>query len=592
MKQLLALFRFVRPYWLQMVGASVALTVWSLISLALPLAIRSLVDSVFVQGDLARLNQITLALAGLFLLQAVIAFAQTYLLVYVAQRVVADLRLAIHGHLLGLPLGFFNERRTGEMVSRVTNDVTVIQVVLTDTPLNLMRQVVTIIGGLALMVAMNWRLTLLILVLIPPLIGIAVFFGRRLEHLSTAVQDRLADATAVLQEALSGIRVVKSFTQERSEHSRFREQVEATFQTAMRRTRLRAVFIPLVSLMALSAITLLLWVGGREVIRGTLTPGDLVAFLILMLMVAGPLGEFAGLYSQVREGIGAARRIFEILETRPEPVASPGSPLMPPVSGDVRFVDVCFEYRPGDPILERVTLHVPPDQVVALVGSSGVGKTTLVNLIPRFFDPTSGRIEVDGIDISRVDLHSLRSQVGLVPQETFLFAGSVRENIAYGCPGAELEEVMEVARAAYAHDFIQELPEGYDTQVGERGVKLSAGQRQRLAIARALLKDPRILILDEATSALDTESEHWVQAALDRLMRGRTTFVIAHRLSTIQRADRILVLQDGCILEDGSHAALLEQGGLYHRLWNMQFAEPGAPAGGQNGDQEALKPVP
>jgi subfamily B ATP-binding cassette protein MsbA len=577
MQQLLSLMRFVRPYWKQMVVAALALTISSLIGLALPLAIQRLVDSAFVQHDMSQLNMIALLLIGLFLIQAVIMYAQTYLLIFVAQRVVADIRLEIHKHLMGLPLGFFNERRTGEMVSRVTNDVTVIQTVLTDTPMNLMRQVVTIIGGIILMLAINWKLTLLLLVIIPPMIGLALFFGRRLERLSTAVQDRLADATAVLEEAITGIRVVKSFTQETFEQSRFASRIEASFETVMRRTRLRAIFVPLISLLAFSSITLLLWFGGRQVIAGSITPGQLVAFLILMIMVAGPMGEFAGLYSQIREGIGAAKRIFEILETNPEPVRCASTRPMPPIRGEVRFNDVGFEYDPGSPVLEHIDLHVMPDQVIALVGPSGVGKTTLVNLIPRFFDVTTGSIEIDGLNICSVELNSLRSQIGLVPQETFLFAGSVRENIAYGKPDAGLAEIDAAAKAAYAEDFIREMPEGLETLVGERGVKLSAGQRQRLAIARALLKDPRILILDEATSALDTESEHWVQAALNRLMQGRTTFVIAHRLSTVQRADRIIVLQNGSIVEDGPHTELLEKGGLYHRLWSMQFADSEVP---------------
>ncbi|MCL4561038.1 MAG: ABC transporter ATP-binding protein/permease [Chloroflexi bacterium] len=562
-----------------MAVASVAQLFWSAISLSLPLAVRYLVDSIFVSRDQSQLNMVSLALVALFIFQGVIAYGQTYLLAFVAQRVVADLRLNIHGHMLGLPLRFFNERRTGEMVSRVTNDVTVIQGVLTEAPLNLLRQVITIIGGLALMLSMNWRLTLLVIGLIPSLILIAVFFGRRLERLSTIVQDRLADATAALEEALSGIRVVKSFTQEKFERQRFGQQIEATFSTAMRRARLRSAFVPLISLLAFCALVVILWFGGQQVISGGLTPGELIAFLFYMVLVGGPMGEFASLYSQIREASGAAQRIFEIMQVLPEPQESQPTQPLPPVRGQVRFAGVSFRYEDGDPkaVLEDIDLLVPPDQVVALVGPSGVGKTTLVNLIPRFFDPTRGVVEIDGRDIRKVTLPSLRSQIGLVPQETFLFAGTVRENIAYGRPGVSQVEIETAAKAAYAHDFIQQAPGGYEAVIGERGVRLSAGQRQRLAIARALLKDPRILILDEATSALDTESERWVQAALERLMQGRTTFVIAHRLSTIQHADRILVLQEGRIVEDGAHAELLEHAGLYRHLWRLQFASTELP---------------
>jgi ATP-binding cassette, subfamily B, bacterial MsbA len=575
MAQLRQLYRYVLPYWKHMAVAGVALTFWSLIGLALPYTIRLLVDTVFSAKDAVRLNVITLALLGLFVVQAVIAFGQNYLLTFVAQRVIADLRTAIQSHLIELPLRFFSESKVGEIVSRVTNDVTVIQGVLTEAPISFLRQVVTIIGGVVLMLTMNWHLTLIIFVLIPPMIAISIFFGQRVERLSTSIQDSIALATAVLEEALSGIRVVKSFTQERFEQMRFQKQIEAAFKIIMNRSRLRAAFVPIITLLGFSTLAAIMWYGGRDVLAGALTPGELVAFLFYMLMVAAPLGEFAGLYSQMREGIGSAKRIFEIMEAASEPLEAAETVHLPRVVGRVQFKNVSFGYEPGNLVIEGINLDIPASQVVAIVGPSGVGKTTLVNLIPRFFDPTSGSIEIDGYDITQVELQSLREQVGLVPQETFLFGGSVRENISYGRPTASLDEIIAAAQAAFADEFIRGMPQGYDTVVGERGAKLSAGQRQRLAIARALLKNPRILILDEATSALDTESEHWVQAALERLMQDRTTFVIAHRLSTIQRANRILVLQEGRILEDGTHGSLLSAGGLYQRLWTLQFRDAG-----------------
>jgi subfamily B ATP-binding cassette protein MsbA len=574
---------FARPYWKKLAIAGVILTVNSLLSLALPLAIGGVVNASFVEGSLQLLNWITAALFGIFVAQAILGFGQTFLISWTGERVIADLRVQLYAHLQSMPLRFFANVRVGELISRLGNDVQTIQEAVTSTLLSLLSQIIMFVGGLTIIFIMAPSLTLVMLALVPLAIVGMVFLGRFLRRLSKQYQDGLAETTGTAEEALAGVRIVKSFARESYEVQRYDTGIQNLFEIAVKRVRVRSFIGPLIGLVAFSSIAVVLWVGSRQVIAGTLTPGQLVSFLLYTMMIASPIGAFIGLYGQFQQAMGASERVFDLLDTPPEMQDEPDALPLPPVEGFVRFENVSFDYGDHDSsreVLKEVSLTAEPGRVVALVGPSGAGKTTLVNLIPRFYDPTAGHITVDGHDIRQVQMLSLREQIGIVPQETALFSGSVRDNIAYGKLDASQEQIETAARAANAHEFIRALPEGYDTLVGERGVKLSGGQRQRIAIARAILKDPRILILDEATSSLDSESEQAVQEALVRLMRDRTTFVIAHRLSTITNADWILVLDDGRIIEEGTHAELLShEEGLYRRMHSLQFRWDEEPAG-------------
>ncbi len=566
------LLRYVRPYGRRMALAAIALVIGTLLGLVLPLVIRSVIDVVFVERELALLNRFAGLLVIIFVAQAIFSLINRYNLGYVGERVVTDLRRELYRHLMALSLRFFADRRTGEIISRLTNDVSTLQAAVTDNLINLLGQTLTLLGGVILLFWLDWRLTCLILLGIPIVTLTMVYLGRQIRRAATDVQDNLAEASAVLEESVSGIRIVKSFAREAYELSRFEAKVEATFAAALRRVKISAVLAPIIGLMAFLSITITLWFGSYQVVLGRLSPGELVAYLIYTLLVAGPIAAFSGLYGQFQSALGATQRLFEFLDVQPDIADKPDAYPLPEIIGQVRFEAVSFEYESSLPVLHDVSLTARPGQVVALVGPSGAGKTTLVNLIPRFYDITAGQITIDGHDIRQVTSLSLRQQIGIVPQEAMLFSDTIRENIRYGQLEASQSDIEAAAQAANAHDFILKMPDGYDTRVGERGIKLSGGQRQRIAIARAILKNPRILILDEATSSLDSESEQLVQEALERLMKSRTTFVIAHRLSTITQADWIVVLDEGRIVEQGSHLELLGRAdGLYRKLHAMQF---------------------
>jgi subfamily B ATP-binding cassette protein MsbA len=565
---------YVRPYSARLILAGLFVSGVALINLALVRLAGTLWDIVTVQHDADRMTRSIGLFLGLVIVQGLCSMGHSYLTAWVSQHVVADFRKHLFAHLQTLTIDFFARRRTGELLSRVMNDVTVIQSIVTETPIDSVKQLVTFIGGITFLLMMNWRLCLLILILLPLLVFVAKLFGRRLKALSTSIQDHTATLSTLVEEVISGIRIVKSFVQTQREGTRFATQVNDTLRLTLRRAGIMAVFIPVISLATFSAAAAVLWYGGRQVIEGTVTPGELFAFVLFAGILIGPFSSGARIFTQLKEAQGAMQRVFEILDARPEIADRPEAQTLSTVEGHIRVERISFGYDPQHPVLSDLSFEAKPGELIALVGPTGAGKTTVINLLHRFYDPTDGRITVDEKDLRHVTVESWYRQIALVPQETILFGGTILDNICYGNMAATEAAVLEASKAAHAHDFIASLPDGYQTRVGEKGVNLSGGQRQRIAIARAILKDPRILLLDEATSSLDTESERLVQEALQHLMKGRTTFVVAHRLSTIQRADRILVLDKGKLVEEGSHVQLMERKGLYYYLYTIRLNEP------------------
>jgi len=565
------LLRFVAPYRWNLVIAAALLIVSTALGLVWPQVVQRVLD--IGLRDPGYLDALVLVLVVVLLVRAVIDGGRQFLMAYTGERVIFDLRMAIVRHLQSLSLAFFNRRKTGELMSHVTSDATVVHGIITQTIIQVLGQVLTLAGGVAVIFLMNWRLALLTLVVAPPIALIGQYLGRRIRDISRAAQDAQGEAVGVLQEAIAEVRVVQAFTREEYEAKRFHQKLMFTFQKSIERARLGAIMFPLIGFLGFASSIVVLWYGGHEVARGELTPGQLVAFLLYMGMVAGPVGGLAGQWTQIQQAFGAADRIFALLDTEPEVRDLPGAAPIGRIQGHIEFDDVSFRYADGPLVFEGLSTEFGDGQTTALVGPSGAGKTTLVNLVGRFYDPVAGQVCVDGRDVREVTVRSLRQQIAVVPQEPILFADTIRENIRYGRLEATDAEVEAAAEAANATEFVSRLPQRWDTIVGERGVRLSVGQRQRVAIARAILRDARILLLDEATSSLDNESEYLVQQALDRLMRGRTTIVIAHRLSTVERADRILVLDRGRIVEEGTHQELLTKAGLYHRLYTRRFVD-------------------
>lgn len=567
------------PHKVRFALATVSLFIGSGLGLIYPQAARMAVDIGLAEGtgeaSRARLDQIALGLVGIFLIHSLLTWLRHYLMSWLGERVVADLRKRVFDRLVALPLSWFHERRTGEITGRLAADVATVENIVGSQLSVSLRDMVSLVGGVGLLFVENWRLTFVMLAIVPPIVIGVLLFGRRIRKMSKTVQDRFAETSAHVQEVIGAMSTVQSFVREERESQRYGDEIEKYFVDKVQLASWRGLFFATLSFAGWFGIAITVWFGGRAVLDGSLTAGDLAAFLLYTFMVAASLGSLAGLWSSLQSAAGATERLFAILDETPA-IRDPESPVdLPPraqAPGEVRFEDVTFAYpsRATEDVVRNIALDVKAGEVVALVGRSGSGKTTLTALLQRFYDPREGRVLVDGVDVKTARLADLRSRIATVSQEPVLFSGTIAENIAYARPSATREEVLSAAREAHADEFIERFADQYEAKIGERGVKLSGGQRQRIAIARALLADPRVLILDEATSSLDAESEALVQAALARLMKGRTTLVIAHRLSTVRDADRIVVLDKGAVVEQGTHDALMSAKGTYWRLVEHQ----------------------
>jgi ATP-binding cassette subfamily B protein len=576
------LFAFVWPYTGHVAIASVALTIAAGAVLVFGAGLRWLIDRGFVAGAAHRLDQALIGMLAVVVVMAVATFGRAYFVSWLGERVAADIRNAVFRNVVRLPPAFFEATRTGEVLSRLTTDTTVLQVVVGSTASMAVRNLLLVVGGTTMMAITSLKLTALVLLVVPVAVIPIVLFGRKVRALSRDSQDRVGDVGANIDETINAVRTVQAFNNEAAEATRFAGLVDEAFGAAARRVRARAMLAAVVIVLVFTAIGVVLWIGGHDAIAGRISAGDLSAFVFYAVVVAGSVGSLSEFAADLQRAAGASERLFELLDANPT-IAAPANPLPLPTPGRgaVAFDAVTFRYpaRPDRAALHGVSFAVAPGETVALVGPSGAGKTTVFQLLLRFYDPEAGTIRLDGVDIAHADPAAVRARIGLVPQEPVIFGADIATNIRYGRPEANDDEVRQAAAAAQALEFIERLPQGFATFVGERGVRLSGGQRQRIAIARAILRDPALLLLDEATSALDAESERLVQRALEDLRAHRTVIVIAHRLATVQRADRIIVLDQGRIVATGNHRELVAQGGLYARLAALQFSvESEAPA--------------
>jgi ATP-binding cassette subfamily B protein len=588
------IFPFLAPYKLRLSLAGIALTVAAGTVLALGSGLRSLVDNGFSSGNAAMLDQALVVLLVVVTVLAAATAARFYLVAWIGERVVADIRRAVYDHVVKLSPAFFEVTRTGEIMSRLTTDTTLIESVVGSSGSMAARNVLMLVGGVVMLFVTSPKLTGLVFLVVPLVVATILVFGRQVRRLSRTSQDRVADVSDYVEESLNAIRVVQSFTHEDLDRSAFAARVEQAFAAASRRITARAMLTALVVLLVFGAIGIILWIGGQDVFAGRITAGQLSAFVFYAVLVAGAVGSLSEFMGDLQRAAGAAERLMDLLATKSEIVA-PATPraLPEPAKGEVAFRNVTFRYpaRPDHPALEDFSLHVAPGETVALVGPSGAGKSTVFQLLLRFYDPQSGAITLDGVALPEADPRAVRARIGLVPQDPVIFSGNAWENIRYGRPDATDIDVRAAADAAAASEFLDRLPEGFATPLGARGVRLSGGQRQRIAIARAILRNPSVLLLDEATSALDAESERSVQIALEHLMKGRTTLVIAHRLATVLKAGRIAVMDQGRIVDIGSHEQLLGRCGLYARLAELQF-DVDALAGAAGAERQGAKTVP
>ena len=567
------LYKILHPYRKKLIISMLAMIIVAGFNAAQAYMVKPLLDEIFLHKKREWLLILPLALLAVFFVKGIFYFLYSYLLEWIGQCVIKDLRNRIYGHLNDLSMGFFHKNSTGELISRIMNDVSMLQGSVSHALIHLLRDFFTVCGLLGVIFYMDWRLAFVSLIFIPMAAVPIVVFGKKFRRISTNYQQGMAEASNFLNETIRGTRIVKAFCMEEQEKKLFSKKMQYLFDTLMTETRFRSLSHPLIEFLGGIGMALILWFGGMQVLEGNSTPGTFMSFLTALVMLYEPVKGVSKINSTIQSGMAAAIRIFNLLDIEPDIKEKPNSQVLPPFHDAIVFDKVTFAYDKDEPVLQDVQLKVTQGEILAVVGPSGGGKTTLSNLIPRFHDVSQGAVRIDGYDIRDLSLHSLRSQIALVTQQTILFNDTVGSNIGYGSPNCTDEDIRQAAEAAFALEFIEELPKGFDTIIGESGTRLSGGQRQRVSIARAILKDAPILVLDEATSALDTESERKVQKALDNLMKNRTTIVIAHRLSTIKNADRIIVMQNGRLVEEGTHESLLEQHGVYEGLYTMQYAE-------------------